>query len=417
MKKFLIIAWLTVFVLFIPQKSEAQTLSDQSDISLLTASPGDELYSVFGHSAVRVIDPENQMDMVFNYGTFDFDTPNFYLKFIRGKLLYKLSAYPTRYFILEYEGEGRALFEQSFNLTLAEKQQVFDFLMDNAKPENAYYHYDFFYDNCATRIRDLIDTILNPAWPDYYVQSPEILDNIKTNFDQEFIYQPQMNKVRSFRDMLQPFLENMPWSAFGIDLALGLPADKIATPSDFMFLPDEMLISFAFTFLPDGNPLIYKNNVLLEKTRSLSPAGFFTPDKVFWALFILSLLCFWFKRFQKYFDLTFFTLIGLTGLVIIFLWFFTDHVATKTNLNLLWTLPTHIYFIWAHYFSSARYQVKLYFRLISVLSFLVLVFWNLIPQDYNSAFFPIVLILTHRSFLLGFPEVMNRFRQISSRKK
>ncbi|MFW5758547.1 MAG: DUF4105 domain-containing protein, partial [Bacteroidota bacterium] len=371
--------------------------------------PGDELYSVFGHSAVRVVDPENQLDMVFNYGTFDFDTPNFYLKFIRGKLLYKLSAYPTHYFILEYQREGRAIFEQAFNLTTNEKQEVYDFLLENAKPDNAYYHYDFFYDNCATRIRDLLDTIIMPSWPDYYVQSPEALDRVRTGFNHEFIYEPQFNKVRSFRDMLQPFLTNKPWSAFGIDLALGLPADKIATPSDFMFLPDEMLISFAFTGLPDGNPLVYQNQVMLEKSESLSPAGFFTPVKVFWALFIVSLLTIWFKKFRIYFDLTYFTLIAITGLLVIFLWFFTDHVATKTNLNILWTLPTHLYFIWAYYFSSERYAVKLYFKLVSALSFLIVVFWNFIPQDYNNAFIPLVIIITYRSFLLGFPEVLSRF--------
>ncbi|MFW6275429.1 MAG: DUF4105 domain-containing protein, partial [bacterium] len=165
-----LICWVFI-ALFFSGKVVPQTLSDESEITLLTASPGDELYSVFGHSAVRVVDSINQLDMVFNYGTFDFNTPNFYLKFIRGKLLYKLSAYPTRYFILEYQSEGRALFEQTFNLTTNEKQRVYDFLMENAKPENAYYHYDFFYDNCATRIRDLVDTILKPSWPDYYVQS------------------------------------------------------------------------------------------------------------------------------------------------------------------------------------------------------------------------------------------------------
>ncbi len=414
MKNYLYATWLVLFALFFSEKAIPQTLSVESEITLLTASPGDELYSVFGHSAVRVVDTVNQLDMVFNYGTFDFNTPNFYLKFIRGKLLYKLSAYPTKYFILEYQGEGRALFEQSFNLTINEKQEVYDFLMENAKPENAYYHYDFFYDNCATRIRDLVDITLKPSWPEYYVQSPDVLDHIKTGFNQEFTYEPELNKVRSFRDMLQPFLVNMPWSAFGIDLALGLPADEIATPSDFMFLPDEMLISFAFTSLPDGNPLIYQNHVLLEKLSPLSPAGFFNPIKVFWALFIFSLLSFWFKKFRKFFDLTFFTLIAITGIFILFLWFFTDHVATKTNLNLFWTLPTHIYFIWAYYFSAERYPVKLYFKLVSVFSFLILVFWNFIPQDYNNAFIPMVLIIAYRSFLLGFPEVLSK---LSPKKK
>lgn len=366
-------------------------LSKDAQITLLTASPGDELYSVFGHSAVRVKDPSQNIDLVFNYGTFDFDTPNFYIKFTRGKLLYKLSVVPMDYFMAEYRFDGRAIFEQVLNLNQIEKQRLFNFMMVNSLPENAYYLYDFFYDNCATRIRDLADDILDVQWFEYPGIVPEYLAEIRSLLEYEFTYQPSFEPFRSLRDMLQPFLVTMPWSAFGIDLALGLPADKVATVQDFMYLPDEMLIAFALAQHRDGRPLVTEHRILLQQTIPLSPAGFFTPDKVFWAVFILALLSFINRNISRIFDKTFFSILGITGVVILFLWFFTDHPTTKINLNIFWAIPTHLYYIWVSDYLRKRNTGVLYFRIISVLSLGILIFWPFIPQGFNSAFFPIIL--------------------------
>ncbi len=387
--------FLVLFIsLLLPLKLTAVNhlvLSEEAQISLLTASPGDELYSVFGHSAVRVTDPANNIDLVFNYGTFDFDTPNFYVKFARGKLLYKLSVVPMEYFMAEYRFDGRAVFEQILHLTMPERQKMFNYLMENSLPENAYYHYDFFYDNCATRIRDLADDVLDIEWYEHPGIVPEYLAGIRSLLDYEFEYQPSHEPFRSLRDMLQPFLVNMPWSAFGIDLALGLPADKVATYYDFMYLPDEMLIAFALAGHSDGRQLVAEHQILLQQTTKMSPAGFFTPERVFWAVFILSLISFIKRRFSRIFDLTFFTLLGLTGLVILFLWFFTDHITTKINLNVLWAIPTHLYYIWVSSYEHKKPAGVFYFRIVSLLSLAMLVFWTLIPQGFNSAFFPIIL--------------------------
>jgi hypothetical protein len=377
-------------------------LTEDAEITLLTASPGDELYSIFGHSALRVKDSAQNIDLVFNYGTFDFDTPNFYLKFIRGKLLYKLSVVPMEYFMAEYRFDGRAVFEQVLNLSQIEKQRMFNFLMVNSLPENAYYQYDFFYDNCATRIRDVANDILDIQWFDYPGIVPEYLAEIRSQLDYEFEYQPSFETFRSLRDLLQPFLVTMPWSTFGIDLALGLPADKVATVQDFMYLPDEMLIAFALAQHSDGRPLVTEQRVLLQQTIHMSPAGFFTPVNIFWAVFILAILSIFNRRTSRIFDLGFFSILGVTGVVILFLWFFTDHLTTKINLNILWAIPTHLYYIWVSNYRHTRNTGVLYFRIVSVLSLAMLIFWSFIPQGFNSAFFPIILTALVKSLPYAF---------------
>jgi hypothetical protein len=382
---------------------KATNLSDEAIISLLTASPGDELYSVFGHSAIRVNDPVNTIDLVFNYGTFDFNTPNFYLQFIRGKLLYKLSVAPMEYFVPEYVWEGRAIYEQVLDLTQQQKQLVFDYLQVNRLPENAYYHYDFFYDNCATRIRDLFDNVLELQWPESDDINEKSLASIRSKLNYEFDYEPVFNGQRTLRDLLKPFLTTMPWSAFGIDLALGLPADKKASPWDNMYLPDEMLIAFALANHSDGRPFVSENKVVLSKTVELSPPALIRPKLVFWMVFVIALASFLSTKWSILFDRVFFSILGLLGLVIVFLWFFTDHITTKTNLNIFWALPSHLYYIWiARDYEHNRAAVKRYFGLVSLLSLITLLVWPIIPQAFNGAFFPIVLTVLIKSLPYAF---------------
>jgi hypothetical protein len=397
-----IILFVALFIGFIPVAIPSTLLSEKAQISLLTASAGDELYSVFGHSALRVTDPEREIDLVFNYGTFDFNTPGFYTKFVRGKLMYKLSVSTMDQFVPEYQYEGRAIYEQVLDLSLIQKQKIFDFLLINRLPENAYYHYDFFYDNCATRIRDLVDDILQPLWPQVEDINEQTLAEIKSYLAYEYEYTPDLAENRTFRDMLQPFLQNMPWSAYGIDLALGLPADKVASPWDYMYLPDEMLIAFALAQHPDGRPMVSRHRIILPKTVELSGPGPVSPIMVGWLLFLLAMITLWRPRWSEIFDRVFFSIIGLNGIVIFFLWFYTDHSTTKANLNLLWAIPTHLYFIWFATYGPIKITVKWYFVLITILSFALLIFWHFIPQAFHPGFFPVVLIIGIKSALYSF---------------
>jgi len=364
----------------------SRELSPRTRISLLTATPGGELYSVFGHSALRVVDPETGLDEVYNYGTFDFDTPNFYMQFIRGKLMYKLSVVPFEYFLLEYRYEGRGVSEQVLNLTQEEKQRIYDFLLVNRQPGNEYYLYDFFFDNCATRIRDIVDVYLEPDWGE----------------------DPFPEYKRSFRDMLKPYLMNKPWARFGIDLVLGQPSDRRATPWNYMFLPDEMFLAFAQARHDNGRPLVERYTLVLEETYVAPKPSFFSPFVAGWILFALGMLSLVKIRIARVFDKFFFSILGITGLVILFLWFVSDHKATNTNLNLLWALPTHLYFIFK---GNMIYPIGIprhYFKIVFFLHMVMILFWPLMPQAAHPAFLPVILLSAVKAFLYGHGDAWKR---------
>ena len=216
MKKIL---WL---LLLITSFGKAQ-LSEQANISVLTCGPYDELYSAFGHSAFRIHDPVNNINVVCNYGTFDFNQPNFYLNFARGNNLYKLSIQDYQRFEDLYIYENRFIHEQVLNLTSEQKQKLFAYLQWNSKPENASYYYDYFYDNCSTKIRDVLVEALGK-------------DVI---FDESHI-----TTDYTIRELTDFYLKKLPWGDLGIDIGLGLPMDKKAAPLEYMFLPDYVESAF-----------------------------------------------------------------------------------------------------------------------------------------------------------------------------
>ncbi|MFW6249135.1 MAG: DUF4105 domain-containing protein [Bacteroidota bacterium] len=354
----------------------AYDISEHAEISLLTADPGTELYSVFGHSAVRVNDTVNGIDWVYNYGTFDFNTSHFYIKFARGKLQYMLTRDRFRHFLPEYIYSDRSVYEQVLNLAYEEKKRMVEFLEWNLLPENRFYKYDFFYDNCATRIRDLVTDNINPV---IYFDTTKMI------------------KKRSFRDLIDFYLKNMKWNKFGIDLALGLPADKIAEPREYMFLPDWMKEAFSGAQIEDGRRLIKKSQVIFKGSEQSVPPTIITPKLVLWLLFLIGILSLMNKRFSLIYDKTLFFASGLTGIIIFLLWFATDHSTTHYNYNLLWAIPVH--FVAAFYIGKENkyWGVRLYFMITFVIAFFTLILWGTIPQNLNEALIPLVLILFIKS--------------------
>ena len=192
-------------------------LTTNAQISVITVAPGNELVDSFGHSAFRVRDSYLSVDIVYNYGRYDFGTPNFYGKFAQGKLLYDLGISTFNDFMYHYTAQNRTVVEQILNLTKKEKQQFFEFLQTNARPENKSYLYDFFFDNCATKLRDVSNEIL--------------AENIQLNYTYD-----EMNLT--FRDLIHKYLDDQAWGKFGIDLALGSVIDRKAMPEEYSFLPD-----------------------------------------------------------------------------------------------------------------------------------------------------------------------------------
>lgn len=374
MRKILLLFLLCTSFLAAP----AQVVSDQAGVSVLTCGQGSELYSTFGHSAIRVKDAQRGVDVVFNYGTFDFNTPNFYMKFARGKLDYMLSVQNFDAFMWAYQYEKRWVAEQKLNLDPDQIERLSVALRENARPENRYYRYDFFYDNCSTRIRDILKEILGD----------------QLQFDTEI-----SNPDKTFREFTDDYLVNHPWSDFGIDLALGAPADAVPNYYQRMFLPDELMAGIAKATIRKNSaeqPLVAETKMLYQPEVSPVKLSWLTPETLFWSLFALTAIFTFFGPSRVWLsDYILFTATGLLGLLICFLWFATDHSTTAWNFNLLWATPT---WLAAAYFLKKKKGKSQFFFFHGILGFAIMIFWILIPQNLHEAVIPIILMLTIRSW-------------------
>ncbi len=326
--------------------SYSQQLSNSAEISLITCSPGAELYSLFGHSALRVQDDAKGFDWVFNYGTFNFNTPNFYLKFTQGKLNYLLSVNDYSQFIENYKRDKRSVYAQKLQMTPAQKQQLFENLVCNYRPENRAYKYDFFMDNCATRIDSIIKVSLPGSW--------------------ETATEPK--KIReTYRTGIAPYLKDSEWLKLGLNIILGAPTDN---PQEGLFLPDIMQQNYANTTY-NGKLIVGEIETLYDAQYSFSKTPFIISP-----LFIFSILAFllligsvFFPDKLRYIDFFLFAVVGIAGCIISFVSFTADYAATKDNWNILWALPTHLpiaFFLlkkrkakWLHYYFLLTFLLTL----------------------------------------------------------
>ncbi len=372
------LALVLLLATIVPSPAQTQ-LSDQARISLMTAAPGTMLYNLFGHSALRVYDPVLRLDRCYNFGTFDFEDPNFLLNFCRGRLRYYLDTEPYRYFEYGNLLEERVMQEQVLNLNAQQRQMLFDLLEVNALEENKYYLYDFFYDNCATRIRDVVEKV-------YLYQ---------ISFDTTFL-----PLGATMRDLLHPYLTNYPWTRFGIDLALGQPADRVALGRDYMFLPDHMRDMFARARVADTLPLVIEERQIPEWSLPPKPApqyGFF--GNPLWVMCLVAAVGFasmFSRRAERVFDVVFWFVLGLAGLILFLLWFATDHTTTKNNWNLLWALPTHLLFFWR---TKRTELTETYFTVVGAIALVTLVIWGFIPQDLPETALPIVVLVVVKGLM------------------
>ena len=371
----------TILCLLFCVQATAQDTS-RLRISLLTCTPGDELYSIFGHSAIRVMDSTAMTDIVFNYGTFNFDDKNFYLKFARGKLDYFLSLEYFNDFRDLYQYTGRGITEQVLNIPAGEKIAFHKALLENAKEENRYYQYDFFFDNCTTRLRDLILKYKTPT--------PEL--------------PATMLSGTRFREAIHIYLNNgkQYWSKLGIDILLGAPTDAVMTPHQQQFLPDNLMRALDSS----RNTQVVASKADLYQPPGLEPdSSIFTPVTVFWGSLAVMLYLSFFpsvqaRRLALRLDGMIFFLTGLLGVILILMWTGTDHSMTKENYNLLWAIPSHI--IIAFFMYSKKKWVRVYFGITTLLMGGLLLAWFLLPQQMNNSLIPVVMILLIRSGLKYF---------------
>lgn len=330
MRRLLIIGLMSLMGLM--GRAEAQTLplSETATASVLTCGPGNDFYTTFGHSAIRICDTAQGIDLVYNYGTFDFNTPHFYWKFMRGKLNYCLGRSTFEHFMVEYVCEGREVREQRLCFTPQEVNNLYLLLEQNYLPEYRYYKYDFFTDNCASRIRDMVHRSLGHK------------DTALMRKSEPMSYRRLV--TRNLKGTLE-------WWQLGIDLLFGLPTDHICDANERMFLPEEMEAELAEAWpkpesLQDGMislnalnaTLVDKEQILLPERREPLNRSF-PPVVAFALLFAVVAVLTWRYHRLRWLDWTLFILAGLVGLFLLFMWFGTDHYCTQWNLNILWASP------------------------------------------------------------------------------
>ena len=380
-KKFLIFKT-TFLLLFFPFWAFSNSLNiseniESTEISVLTCDPGNEIYSLFGHSALRIKNPINGQDLVVNWGLFEFSESQFQFgyDFAKGRLKYYMGIQLMSNFITEYRRSKRGIREQVLNLSNQEKYQIIQLLEENYKPENRKYKYEFFYDNCSSRLRDVIKKVFG--------------ENIN------FYQSPKSNKF-TFRETIHLYLESFPWLKLGIDLVLGKKIDKLVSNENLMFLPLNVEEIFDKSLVENNESiknLVKSKNTLIESFENknkLNNIEFYS-----WILLAITLSLIVFKldkALRVWSSLNLF-IIGLLGIVLVFMWIGTDHNATKMNFNLLWASPFH--FILIFYLIKESWNNFTYWYLILslILIFTTILFWFTLTQEFNSFVKPIILEL------------------------
>ena len=383
MKRFSLITILLLSIITL--KAQQILISDSAIISLITCSPGEEVYSKFGHTAIRINDSKQGVDLVFNYGIFSFETENFYYKFIKGQTDYQLGIYDTRYFLPEYAQRNSIVWEQILNLTIVEKRNLINLLLKNYEPENRTYRYNFVFDNCSTRPRDKIIAALQG-----YIR-----------------FQPT-NEIKSFRQWVGVYVGTDTWLKFGIDIVFGMDADQPATTSESMFLPENLMIEFQTAHIHNSNgqirKLVTEKKVLVNKNDSTvtSESWLFKPTSITLIILILGiLLTIWDikerKRHFKFFDTIILALTGIGGVIAFYLMFISIHPLVKSNLNLLWLNPINLVLALLIWIKPLR--VALFYYQILNIALLVgaLLAFALSTQAFNIAAFPLIVLLLMRS--------------------
>ena len=345
--------------------------------------PGANLFDKFGHSAFRVKDGPNKRDMVFNYGTYDFNTPNFYTKFARGKLLYSLSVSDYRSFYNSYVAQNRWIKTQELNLTYAQKQALFTYLVTNAQPENRDYRYDFCFDNCATRIRDVLVAAL--------------VDDVEYKDD-------YLDETKTFRQLIQQNVHWNSWGSVGMDVGIGAVTDVEATPWEHQFLPEYIFqAAGSATITRDGEkvPLVKATHTLFQNKPKETKVSFLKSPLFVFVLLGLLILIITYKDYRnkarsRFLDATLFFITGIVGIILVLLWFATDHSTTAYNYNVLWAFPFSLFFA----FAISKRQPKRWLRryvMFLILSLALLTLHSITGvQQFAIALIPLFVALAIR---------------------
>jgi len=375
----------TIFILSsIFAKAQELTFGDSTIISLITCSPGEKVYEKFGHTAIRVKDSKNNIDVVFNYGIFNFETDHFLYKFIKGETDYELGVYYTGNFLPSYAERNSIVWEQILNLTRTEKKNLIQMLLTNYQPENRTYRYNFVFDNCATRPRDKILGSIHG-----YVK-----------------FQPALES-KTYRQWVGSYVGNETWLKFGIDMLFGIEADHFVTVNESMFLPELLMSEFQTAQIctsgSEPRKLISDKKILVNKIDKTESKSFLyiKPYTVSVILLLIAVFLtvwdYYRHRHYKLFDSIILLITGIGGFIITYMMLFSIHPLVKMNLNILWLNPFNFFIgilIWVK-----RLRIIMFFYQIFNVILLIggLFAFALSAQYFNVAVFPIIVLLLLRS--------------------
>ena len=378
-KSYINIFFLLVLIFFSPN-IYANELENKNryKISILSIGEGPSLVDAFGHTAIRVKDSELKNDVVFNFGVYDFNSPNFYSNFVKGRPEYKLGIQNYNNLTQNYIRQKRYIVEHQLNLDQNSIKIIIDLLVK--KLNDPYYIYDYFRDNCTTRAADIVIDKTNNKFKDNKLESESIL---------------------SYRDLIHGKINENSWAALGIDLCLGSIIDKKINTRETFFLPENLM---KYLDLYEGD--IIKRNIIYSPESEISYRENFPSPlliNLILSLIIVVITIFNFKsnKWNKSLDTLIFLISGSIGILIIYLWFFSNHFAGAQNFNFLWAFPFNFALIFAIYKNKIPNWSIGYIKLLIILIILLFLHWTTGVQKYNLTLLPIfVALLIRYSFLV-----------------
>ena len=379
-KKLLILLSFFILQLF---AQEDENEYSQYDLSILTIGPGNSLSDAFGHSGIRVIDKINNYDIVFNYGVYDYNAPNFYGNFVKGRPIYSLGLNNFENFYKNYVNQSRQIIEQKLNLSKNQKRIIVNKLITNSKEANKFYEYNYFDDNCSTKIADIFNEILLEEGVAFYSSD---------------------SSPNTYRKLIYENINQNSWGALGIDICLGAIIDEKIEYQNKLFLPYNLKSYFNDL----GNSNIRNGNLVTTSVLfgeySKYRETFISPT---YLLIILSLIIIsityldYLKRTRsKLLDIFILLPTGTIGLLLVYLWFFSNHTASAWNYNLLWALPFNLILLIELLKKNQKKWVISYLKLILIFLFLMCLHWVGGVQVFNISLISLILALMIRYFYL-----------------
>ena len=379
---YLILFCLSINSLYCVNKTEeTKTSFEEAKVSIISIGEGSSLADAFGHTGIRVI--SNGNDIVFNFGVYDFSAPNFYSNFVKGRPVYKLAVQKYENFKEGYIYQNRYLVEHELNISEESKINIIDLLVNNSRPENKYYTYDYLRDNCSTRVADIL------------------IDDTNNKFRVDKL---ESKAIITYRELIHEKISENSWAALGIDLCLGAIIDKKISVRETFFIP-EKLMKYMDELMIDYSKPITKNIIFSPDSPSKYNEEFPKPFLVnsIISLLIILLTYFNFKNnsWNRSIDFIIYLFSGLVGVLIIYLWFFSNHFASAQNFNFLWAFPFNLVMVFALIRKNPPIWTINFVKLNIILLILLFIHWTTGVQKYNITLLPIFIsLLVRYSYLV-----------------